>query len=201
MLNCLRSVFKKLLHQKTFKEDLLLASGIPENTLSLLLTHPFNNIIHNCVLKLFIVALESQNEAVFRSFFSENAVLRQILELINSQRQKLQSDAKNSQRIGFLGHVKQLISHANNSEFASQMKQCPVFEEFMREYYAAEQVMEETCLGDVNVRPIDFELERSFYFVVEEAQTKYAAFLEAQTQKQGGENEGSEREALEVEMH
>lgn len=208
IIEVLRIFYKKHLGKTDGAKDILITPELGGFLCQLFLQHPNNNVLHNQLLKLYSIILESKDEDAFVAFLFNNKEFFNLLQFINRMKEKCLSNGKYTARVGFLGHLKQLIKLLNEAKL-EKLRTNEEFSTFMNYFYTIESGFENHCLGDVDIKPIDHELETNFVFNIEEIKTKYLGFLgyldasqENHKAVQGTESgEVTSKEAIEVDSH
>lgn len=162
---------------------------------TLMTSYPQNNILHNQILKFWLMMLTINNSDVFDFFFVDCVEFCDLLTATAQNAVENLSSAKNPARNGFLGHLKVFYDGVLKTQFAAEATKLPHFALFEEKFYASEKAVETYCLGDVDVGQVDVEAETNFGFTVDEFQRKYAVFIgedEDQTADSEPEGVGSE---------
>ena len=177
MLDVLRLVFKK---HATAKPDLPWLRDAPfaHALVRLLSLCPQNNILHNQILKFWLMLIELNDRDLFDCFLAANADLHRLVTDCEQRRAANLSNAKNPARNGYFGHLKALFDAMLKSPFKDCLEQRGEFAQFCAGFYAQERVFETFCLGDVDIGQVDAEAETFFAFSVDDFKRKYAKFLD-----------------------
>lgn len=172
-----RVIYKQFLDNANFDQSALETKLIAFAYPSILHLHPQSNFLHSQILKLCLTVIDTKNEALFATFFTENKGFISILEGINSNTEKELSSRTHSSRPGFFGHLKLIVTQILESSHSAQFQANPTCLAFVENFYNQERKLETYCLGDVDIKAAENEMDITFFFTPEEVLERYKNFL------------------------
>ena len=172
-----RVIYKQFLGNSDFDQNALETKLIAFAFPSILHLHPQSNFLHSQILKLCLTVIDSKNESLFATFFTENKGFISILERINANTEKELSNKTSSSRPGFFGHLKLIVTQIIASSHSTKFQANPTCLAFVENFYSQERKLETYCLGDVDIKATENESDITFFFSPEEAVERYKNFL------------------------